>query len=167
MVQIRPADSRDIQAIAAVHVASWKDAYKGILPDAYLQCGVSDDLLAHWQQAEIRAEDVVLVAEHEGVIGFIAVWCRPEPLIDNLHVDPLRRSRGVGRALMQAAAERLMEMGQSTACLWVLAENRRALRFYELLGGVSVERADTAMFGHMLPSIRIRWSDLSAIARVR
>ena len=165
MLRIRPASPRDLQAIAAIHAASWKDAYRGILPDLYLRQGAAIDLERHWQTVEVRPDDVVLVAEDDGIAGFIAVWCRPEPFIDNLHVDPARRSRGLGRALMEAAAARLMQMGRSTACLWVLEENRRALAFYEQLGGVRLETANKLVFGHPLPSVKVQWSDLSVLAR--
>ncbi len=165
MVRIRPAGLHDLQAIAAIHAASWKDAYQGILPDDYLRQGVEADLERHWQTVEIRPDDVVLVAEDNGIAGFIAVWCRQEPFIDNLHVDPARRSQGLGRALMAAAAAHLLGAGQSTAHLWVLEANRRALALYERLGGVRVETADKAVFGHSLPGIKVQWSDLSILAR--
>ena len=165
MVQIRRAGSRDLPAIAAIHAASWKDAYRGILPDNYLRHGVVVDLQRHWQTVELRPDDVILVADDNGIAGFVAVWCRPEPFIDNLHVTPEMRSRGLGRALLEAAAACLMQMGRSTAYLWVLEANRRALAFYEGLGGMRLETANKPVFGHLLPSVKVQWSDLSVLAR--
>jgi ribosomal protein S18 acetylase RimI-like enzyme len=69
-----------------------------------------------------------------------------------LHVDPGRWGRGLGRALITEARARLASRGFQEACLWVLADNERARRFYEIdgwspdgarrmdgFGGVSVE----------------------------
>ncbi len=167
-MQIRPATGQDIAAIAALQTASWRDSYRGMLSDAYLENEMSGDLLRHWQGVELRPEDVVLVAEEAGaVVGFIAVWCDPDPYIDNLHVLPDLRSRGTGRRLMQAAAEALMRRGHASAYLWVLEANRRALAFYESLGGQRGEAADHEVFGQMLPSLKVVWPDLSRIAAVR
>ena len=64
---------------------------------------------------------------------------------------------------MIAVAELLLEQGYATAYLWVLEENRRAIQFYERLGGVRVEKAIKSIFGYDAPSYKISWSDLSAI----
>lgn len=163
-MHIRPARHEDIPAIAAVQAASWKNAYRGMLSDRYLEDEVSHDLLRHWQAVEIRSSDVVLVTEEVGeIVGFIAIWCNPEPFIDNLHVLPRWRSKGMGRLLMQAATQKLIRLGHSTAYLWVLEENRRAREFYEGLGGVCVERADKPIFEHALPCFKIAWTDLLVI----
>ena len=164
-MQIRPAGPDDRTAIAALQAASWRDSYRCLLSDSYLDHKVSDDLLRHWHAVELRSEDVVLVAEEAGTaVGFIAVWCDGEPLIDNLHVLPNQRSKGTGRKLMQAAAAALMAGGHDSAYLWVLEGNHRALRFYEALGGQRAERAGKEIFGQVLPSLKIAWPDLSVIA---
>lgn len=164
-MQIRPAGPDDMAAIAALQAASWRDSYRGLLSDSYLQHEVSADLLRHWQSVEPRDQDVVLVAEQAGaVVGFIAVWCDGEPMIDNLHVLPDQRSQGTGRKLMQAAAASLMAGGRDSAYLWVLEGNDGALRFYEALGGRKAERAGKEIFGQVVPSVKVAWSDLSVIA---
>ena len=69
-----------------------------------------------------------------------------------LYVDPDRWGLGVGRALMQQARARLAQQRHEQACLWVLAGNKRAERFYSIdgwapdglrrtdeLGGLTVE----------------------------
>ena len=42
--------------------------------------------------------------------------------------------KGYGRALLQAAVDKLAEMGCTDILLWVLAENERAKKFYEKNG---------------------------------
>ena len=117
----------------------------------------------HWSNVEILNDDVVLVAEEQEIVGFITVWCRPIPFIDNLHVKPSHRSQNVGTALMKAAAEALLMKGNKTGYLWVFYNNEKAIRFYERLGGVQRESTMKDIFGHDLLSKKIEWDDLSTI----
>ncbi len=162
---IRAADRRDFPAIAAIHATSWQTAYRHALPDAYLAGQVVEDLANHWRNIEVRDQDVVLVAEDDAVRGFIAVWCRPDADIDNLHVLPDYRSAGMGAKLMAAAGAILMANGHRTAHLTVVDGNDRAIRFYERLGGARTGRCDIDIFGTPVPSIGMAWNDLSLIGR--
>lgn len=163
-MDIRPAQQGDLPRIASIHAKSWRDAYAGILPADYLRSQVEQDLQAYWAQREILPQDVVLVADTtDGPVGFIAVWCRPSPFIDNLHVSPPMRSRGIGTTLMEAAASQLVARGYSTAYLWVFERNVAAIRFYQRLGAVKGRQEMKEVFGHSVLSVRMEWSDLSAI----
>ena len=166
MITIRPAKLSDRPILAAVQAASWKDAYRDVLPADYLTDGLDADLDHHWQSTDLAEDDVVLVAEEDEIIGFIAVWVRPDPYIDNLHVRPGLRSKGIGRRLMAAAAERLMAAGHATAYLWVVAGNDRAIAFYERLGGLRTGQEMQPLFGNDVLNYRIEWDDLSKIARL-
>lgn len=163
-MDIRPATQDDLPMIASIHTLSWRDAYAGILPADYLRDQVQQDLQAYWAQRQFLPQDVVLVADTTEVpVGFIAVWCRPYPFIDNLHVSPSMRSRGIGAALMEAAADQLIARGHSTAHLWVFERNEAAIRFYQRLGAVKGRQEMKEVFGHRVLSVRLEWSDLSAI----
>jgi ribosomal protein S18 acetylase RimI-like enzyme len=163
-MEIRPALERDLPAIASIHSASWRDAYSEFLPADYLAGQVQLDLQAYWEQKEILPQDVVLVADTtDRPVGFVAVWCRPSPFVDNLHVSPSMRSRGIGAALMRAAAGRLIELGHSTAYLWVFDSNAPAIRFYERLGAARSSRAVKEFFGQGVLCVRMEWSDLRTI----
>lgn len=160
---IRPAIESDRPAIAAVHAASWREAYRGILPATYLDNDVGDDLAAQWRARTMSDDDVVLVVEDSDIVGFIAVWCEPDPFIDNLHVLPARRSGGLGRELMKHAARALVNRGHETSYLWVLEDNRRARTFYGRLGGKEVETKTKPIFDHDLPHVKIVWPDLALL----
>ena len=162
-MNIRPARPADLALIADIQFSSWKDAYAGVLPEPYLADQMAADLNRHWRSVKIQSGDVLLIAEETEAVGFIAVWCRPDPFIDNLHVKPSKRSGGIGAMLMQSAARQLIQQGHKTAYLWVLANNARAIRFYEKLGGVYTDRAVKNLFGHKAASIKMEWSDISAL----
>lgn len=169
-MRIRPAIFADRPAIAAIHIESWRDAYRGLLPDAYLDGPAIADLSAKWARAELRAEDLHLIAEVERrPTGFVAAHSGGAGgvLIDNLHTRPALRGRGVGARLMRAAAEALLARGVRSAHLWVFADNAGAIRFYERLGARRAGRETKEFFGQPAPSVRMVWDDLSVIpARV-
>lgn len=128
-MKIRRAAQSDLQDIAAIHIESWKDSYSDVMPAEFMAGQIDQDLAQHWNEIEIQNEDIVLVAEEDSFIGFVAVWCRPIPFIDNLHVRPSHRSKKVGSALMKAVAKELIKKGHKTAYLWVFESNGRAYGF--------------------------------------
>ncbi len=161
---IRFAKRTDLPRIAEIQAASWKEAYAEVIPADYRNGQMAADLQARWESADIRPDDVVLVAEKTAVIGFIAVWCRPDPFIDNLHVVAGERSWGVGETLMRSAAGRLFRMGRTAAHLWAVLQNPRAIRFYRRLGGIPQDRAVKVLFGHPARCVKIVWPDISSLA---
>jgi len=162
-MKLRRATQSDLQDIAAIHVESWKDAYSDVLPTEFLARQIDRDIAQHWSEIKIQNEDIVLVAEEDLLVGFVAVWCRPIPFIDNLHVRTSHRSKKVGSALMKAAAKKLIKKGHKTAYLWVFESNEKAIRFYERLGGIQKEQARKNVFGYEVLSRKIDWDDISII----
>ena len=163
MIKIRPATKSDLQDIISIHVESWKDAYADVLPAEFIAGQLHRELARHWRETEIQNQDIVLVAEQDSLVGFAAVWCRPVPFIDNLHVRPAHRSKKIGSTLMQAVAIELIKKGHRTAYLWVFESNEKAIRFYEGLGGTQKELAGKNIFGYEVPSRKIEWDALARI----
>ena len=126
-----------------------------ILPKDFLGDPLEREFTRYWHHIDLRTEDVVLVAEEDGLLGFIAVWCRPTPYIDNLHVKPSLRSKRIGTTLLKSAAEKLLARGHKTAYLWVFKSNQKAVRFYEHMGGIIAEKAPQDIFGYSIPSLKI------------
>ena len=166
-MKIRYAAQTDLQGIAAIQAESWKDAYSSVLPAEFLHNQIDIILAKHWSEIQTQNEDLLLVAEEDSLVGFAAIWCRPNPFIDNLHVKPSCRSKGVGSALMKAAAQELINKGNQTAYLWVFETNKNAIRFYERLGGIQKEQAQKAVFGYKVLSRKIEWDDLSVICEAK
>jgi ribosomal protein S18 acetylase RimI-like enzyme len=133
------------------------------LPADFLDWKIHRDIIQHWNEVEVQDEDVILIAEEKSAIGFIAVWCRPIPFIDNLHVRPSMRSIKVGTALMRAVAKDLINKGHKSAYLWVFESNGKAIQFYERLGGKQKGQSIKTVFGYDVLSRKIEWNDLSLI----
>ena len=162
-MEIRHATQSDLQDIVAIHVESWKDSYPDVLPAKFLAEQINQDLTKYWTEIHIHNEDIVLVSEEDSLVGFVAVWCRPIPFIDNLHVRPSHRSKKIGSALIKAAAKKLISKGHKTAYLWVFESNEKAIKFYERLGGIQKEQARKNIFGYEVLSRKIVWDDLAVI----
>lgn len=143
--RLRPATERDAEAVAAVQVASWRAAYAGLLPDAYL----AELDVAEWAERRrsilaAMAESgagVTLLAESESrVVGFVAAGppLAPAPPVTAwlyaLYLDPPWWGLGLGHALHEAAMEALRAGGYARAELWVLRGNERAIGFYRRHG---------------------------------
>ena len=133
--------------IAALHARSWQIAYKGILSDDFLNHEVFEERLKVWQNRFATPEDnrCIFVAVDAGVIcGFICIYGNDDAqwgsLIDNLHISPDFKGKGIGKRLMDEAKKWIFETYQATHFhLWVYENNHAARQFYEKLGGEKVE----------------------------
>jgi ribosomal protein S18 acetylase RimI-like enzyme len=139
---VRPARPSDAPAIARVHVATWRAAYRGIVPQTFLDAMDEAKRADRWSGILRGAESATLVAETlRGVVGFVSVgpargWSGPETgEVWALYVEPERQRRGVGAALWRAGMEELARQGRRGTMLWVLARNASGRAFYEKMGG--------------------------------
>lgn len=164
---IRQASVADADAIAELHAASWRSAYRGIFKQSTLGPRLDGERRAHWsgKLAAMTPDDTVLIV---GDLGFIAVWAKGDPgfgaYIDNLHVRPERRSGGLGRRLLGEAMRRVADRGETGAYLWVFDDNVRAIDFYRRLGGEIVEQGIDEIDGVQVAQSRITWRDTTRLA---
>lgn len=164
MIRIRRAEDRDRPAIAAIHAESWRDAYRGVLPDSLLDDSIHDIMDDRWATQLIRPEDAVYVAEQDGaVVGFSATWDGDSAYIDNLHVSKAARSQGVGRRLLAETARHFLRIGRVRAHLHVVTANARARTLYLALGGEPGGVEDKDLYGTMVPNERIDWPNLAVL----
>lgn len=147
---VREATSGDVEAIARVHVDTWRHSYRGHMPDAALEELDVAPRQAMWQR--ILTTDGhpahVFVAEEGGqVMGFSAAGPAREAeggATDHddgqvgelyaLYVAPRAQRQGHGAGLLRAAEHDLLTRGYDTAVVWVLATNAPTIAFYEAHG---------------------------------
>jgi GNAT superfamily N-acetyltransferase len=141
MTTIRLATVADAPAVGFVHVRAWQAAYRGQMPDAYLDALRVEDRAEGWTRSLARAVDAspVLVAERDGtVVGFAVLGPATDPAgsgeLYAINVDPDHWGTGAGPALLEAVHATLARLGYADAVLWVLPGNGRARRFYERAG---------------------------------
>lgn len=171
---IREATSADAATIAEAHVATWRETYRGLLPDSYLDGLTPAGREPHWQRilALPPAERCVLVAT--GARGALAGFASGGPAHDSsgyageVYTLYLRRDyqgHGLGRALFAALATRLREQGHASIILWVLATNARARGFYAAMGGQPLREQAIVFEGIPLREVSYGWRDTRLIAR--
>ena len=143
VVEVRRAVASDAEAIANVHVATWRETYSDVMPDRFFGGEVLEKRRRWW--ASLLAADPVpgevVVAERDGeVVGFAFAGSSQHPEAAR-GVDPVRElhlfsiyllaaehGTGTGHALLEAT------IGDEPAQLWVARMNTRARSFYERHG---------------------------------
>ena len=164
-VTIRAAGPADAEAIATVHVASWREAYSGVVPDEYL-AGLDVAKQAETWRRHLgtleRGESVWLAEEGEEVLGFANVGPSRDEDADRgtleiyaIYLEPHAWGRGVARELMRTVLANVPE--GSAVTLWTLDTNDRARHFYRRNGFVpdGVEKMEE-FGGEHLREIRYR-----------
>jgi GNAT superfamily N-acetyltransferase len=149
---LRPAQPEDAIAVARVHVRSWQAAYRGLLPDDYLDGLRPEDRAEKYDftGADPLMPSTLVAVDDGAILGFASTMAsRDRDLMGYgelcaLYVDPEHWGRGVGVALIEAARERMLERGFRDALLWVLVGNTRAERFYRMDGWDTDEARRTA-----------------------
>lgn len=124
----------EIKGKAFVHWKSWHEAYPGFVDQEYLDALT----LEKCEKIAYSWPNNLVVAKHEGhVIGFIGYGDRGNEApntgeIFALYVLSEYYGKGVAQQLMKTGLEQLNHYSQ--ICLWVLKENKRAIRFYQKCG---------------------------------
>ena len=170
-VIVVPATIDDADAIAALHAESWQSAYRGLLPDEFLDGPVVGNRLRHWR-ARMRAPDpdrrlVLKAVADRALVGFACVLLDEEPeagaLLDNLHVKPARKGGGIGWRLLQQSREWVGAVAPGERVhLWVIEGNLAARRFYDRQGGTIAERETIETLpGIYVKALRYTWAPWS------
>ena len=129
----------DPNEISNIYEQSWKHAYKGIIPQAYLD-SIPSGRWVHILDVQDRKH---LAAELDGkLIGTASIcpsrWEKHKDCgeIVSIYFLPGYMGKGYGRELLERCVSELEEQGFDRIILWVLEENSRARRFYEKNGFV-------------------------------
>jgi len=167
-MRFREATHDDIQFVAELHTASWRENFRGAFSDEYLNGPVVDDRLRTWTErlTEPTPDQYVVIAEDDAglALGFACAFGAEDErwgtFLDNLHVRRDRFALGIGKQLMSAVAEwSIRDYPECGMHLLVLESNGRARLFYERLGAFDAE--DSLTFdspGGPVRSRRYAWT---------
>lgn len=164
--QYRLAVLSDSEGIARVHTRSWQSAYRGLLPNEWLDALRWQDRKERWDvilsNAPARKIHVALDGTKE-IIGFAnAGPSRDEDSSEEIfelfaiYVAPESWGVGVGSTLLQRAIGDVPESARWLT-LWVLKGNAQGRAFYESRG-FSLDGATklAEIDGHQLEEVRYR-----------
>jgi ribosomal protein S18 acetylase RimI-like enzyme len=134
----------ELPSVAALHLRSWRDAYRGVIPDSVIDARSFESGLAGWRGTFAAYPGNVRAVRARGrVLGF----CCAGPVVNAersgpwamelyaLHVDPELRGRGIGARMLRAL---LAEAGTKGLILWTLVGLSRSRAFYSREGGREV-----------------------------
>jgi len=125
--------SDDFAAIGNIYARSWQVAYRGIVPQDYL------DALSGTRWSSVLANsqyDAYVIIEGNRYIGTSSVCpARDEELpgwgeVISIYLLPEYFGKGYGKPLLKTATDALVTKGFRDIYLWVLDENIRAQKFY-------------------------------------
>ena len=130
-------DNDDRYAVSDIYEKSWRYAYRGIIPQDYLDSIPK----GHW----VRTQDIpewytIVCVEDEKIIGtssFSRSRSGEYPdygEIISIYLLPEYMRKGYGTLLIKAALNELRDKGFKDVFLCVLEENTGARKFYEKMG---------------------------------
>jgi len=142
---VRKARADDAVALARVNVEAWRCAYRGIVPDEFLDTMDVARREQGWRRWVSMAEpDAVFVAtDGDGgrLVAYAGVAAAREakdrhPALPTgelaaIYADPMVWGTGAGHAVHEAAVSGLAGFGFRHAVLWVFVDNKVARAFYE------------------------------------
>ena len=167
-MDIRIAEPNDSAAIATLHAASWRNSYRGILADEYLDGRILSERIGFWRE-RFRAclpDQYVVAAEDQGaLVGFACAFGGADDRwgtnLDNIHVSPNQKRKGIGTTLIANVASRSSRNHPEKGLfLWVFERNLPARHFYERLGGIIADDTIwTAPEGTLVKELRYVWKN--------
>lgn len=184
-VQIRPATTDDAAGIASAHVRAWKTAYRGILPDSFLDALEPASRIDRWRDslgpsagrrltfvAEIPARDRTGTGEITGFVsggperdGINADGIAYDGEIYGLYLIAEYRRQGTGHRLVGVATQALIDRGTRSVVIWALQKNTPARAFYEGLGGVLIGEKTVTIGSSNLVDVAYGWPDARELLR--
>jgi len=164
-MRIRRAQESDAPSLAKVHVDAWHAAYRGLVPDSFLEGFTYQRKADRFRQAlAADSEETYLVEENGNAMGFLTLGPCRDPDLDmgrageiwGIYISPDYWRKGLGKRLVEEAESMLQSRGYQEAVLWVLEGNQPARRFYEAMGFRPDGGTKDVSLGTALKAVRYR-----------
>jgi len=171
-LMLREATIDDLRPLAELHVRTFNDTHLGPFGSGPTYA------TREWQWREKLLETdatnfvLVLATPANELVGFI--WCHPTKdnptwaaRLNKIYLLREYQRRGLGRQMVAAAIERLLDGSLTSMALFTEVENEAACNFYERLGGER-QLDEHGKFGGMYgwPDLRQLKSRLSQVSAV-
>lgn len=141
-MKLRKALVSDAKEIATIQIQTWKKAYSGLMPDAFLkQYHVTEEIICHWQELIAESEEFFWVAENSDgrIVGYLQAGPGrfdhvPYAVeIYSFYILPEFQNQGLGKKLFKTFWEK-QENLSCFAC--AVKGNFSAKNFYQRVGGI-------------------------------
>lgn len=169
MLTIREATVDDAAAIATVHVAAWKETYRGIVTDEVLDNLSIQRRTEQWVNSlsdEGSTYHRAFVAEMDGQVMGFSNYGLPQEKDSGfdgelfaIYILQSAHKLGIGTLLVEAVVRGMRDLGYKSMMVWVLRDNP-ARGFYERLGGVYLYEKPIDIGGLQLMETAYGWRGL-------
>ncbi|WP_433759832.1 N-acetyltransferase family protein [Nocardia sp. CA-135398] len=153
--RIAPLTAEYVHGVAECHIACWREAYRGLVPDHILDAFEVERRAEQWERVRVRNPGCAYVAlVDDEVIGFsCASAARDEAPVtptelNALYVRAAWYGTGVAHDLISAAVP-----PDIPCSLWVFEKNPRAQAFYRKHG---FELDGTSRIEAFTPAVEVR-----------
>lgn len=144
-LRIRPAGPADVEGIRAVARRAWHAAHAPILGTEAVESFLAEHYDRESFRERIDRQDTILdvAVDADGVVGYVlaspAADASATFALGHIYLDPDRWREGIGRRLLAHAERTVTERDGERLALSVMADNDRAVGFYEAAGYRRVE----------------------------
>jgi GNAT superfamily N-acetyltransferase len=162
----------DVSAAAALHIETWLDTYRGIIPDSKLDALNQKDFESNWIRILTQSDPkwclLSLGAFDKGELLGIAGAGKPrenwgyDSELWAVNVPRRFQKRGAGKALVRDCVGHALSLGAHAMYLYCAVGNENAMQFYRYLGARASDRI-VPREGYQEQAMV--WDDLKALAR--
>lgn len=127
---VRNMTADDIGEVRRIYISGWQNAFRGIVPQAYLDQMNLDDWAPPFEGAYVLTDGKNILGTSSVSPARDAAFVGWGEII-SIYVLPERIGQGYGHFLFEAVRGKLTERGFDKIYLTVFEENMRARKFYE------------------------------------
>jgi len=167
-MNIRTAQVGDEQSIAGVIIDTWKVAYRGIVPDSFLDSLTTEKHEELFRKNIPDKTETILVVENreKQVVGMVSGGADRLKIYDcelyAIYILPEYQKMGYGKWLFQQLIEEHKKNECKSMIIWTFRDNRDR-EFYEILGGLAREEKRRSFDGNEITLVGYTWQDINDI----
>jgi ribosomal protein S18 acetylase RimI-like enzyme len=146
-IEIRPAERSDIDGIQSVATRAWHSAHGPIIGTEAVEMFLHEYYDTASFESRIDHDPTILdvaVETRDDIVGYVLASPAEEDnttfSLSHIYVAQNHQSEGIGRQLLDHTEQVVSQNGGERITLGVMAENDRAVNFYESAG---YSRSDT------------------------
>lgn len=141
-IKIRKVTIEDIDKIVEIKIGTWKEAYKGILEDNFLQ---NMDYQKNYNnfkkeiEADTKKKMNYVITRNNEIIGYSKYGVLENEEYDSIiyaiYMKDTEKNKGYGRILFHYVEEELRKLGCKNMILWCIYRNKPSREFYKKMKG--------------------------------
>lgn len=168
MFFIRRARLEDAEAIADIHVKSWKNTYVDLLDEKDLSNMTFENRKVLWEtklKVKKKEQCTFVMYNEEEIVGFVSGGPERtkrfnyESEIYTIYLLPKYQKKGLGARLLKVFAEEMKREGYQSLLVWILKKNPSS-RFYERYDAQPVGEEETSIREGTYQETAYGWGDL-------